>query len=159
MEEPASGPNHGRQAPHGPDSAEGADTRWLPLATEEWQAAEFMRTNGWTMVHSKDGTRAGINSHVVNQHTVLHPDEHVDMEAVGAAIEDEFGFTFEQLHSVYSTGGRIPSTARELRDLMDARLLALSRSGANMDLFGRITGLNESTLDRALARARAKEEV
>jgi hypothetical protein len=149
MEEPAGGPNHGRRASDNPN----VEGRRVPLYADDWQAAEFMRANGWTMVHAKDGTRAGVNAH----RGVLHPNEYADPVLLKAAVEGELGFTFVDLHSVYSTGGRIPSKRRELRGRIDARLLALSRSGANMDLFGRVVGLNASTLDRALARARAEE--
>jgi len=153
MEEPPGGPNQGRRASTNPE-VEGSH---VPLGADDWQAAEFLREGGWTFVHPHDGARAGIRSHVVNQHTVLHPDEHVDVEALRPAFEARLGFTFDELRSVYSTGGRIPAALGELRGRIDARLLALSRSGANMDLFGRVTGLNPSTLDRALARARDKE--
>jgi hypothetical protein len=110
-------------------------------------------TDAWRVVSGQWGgwgDRCGLVSH----RGVLHPHEYVDMARLVQALEQELGFTLEQLRSVYGTGGRIPSRRLELRDRIDARLLALARSGASMDLFGRVTGLNDSTLDRALARAR-----
>lgn len=155
MEEPAGGANQGHHVSDNP-ALEG---RHVSLATEAWQREEFMRSNGWTLVHNieRRAAETGARSHAVNQHTVLHPDEYVDEEIVACLVEDELGFTVEQLHSVYCTGGRIPSDRQVLRDALDARLLELSRGGANMDLFGRIAGLNGSTVDRALARARNAE--
>lgn len=160
MEEPAGGDNHGRHSSDGANHGVNLDANpggRVPLGTTDWQVEEFLRGTGWTFVHNHDGTRAGLNSHLVNQHTVLHPDEHVDELLLAALVEDELGFTVEQLHSVYCTGGRIPSSRIALRAEIDARLLDLASGGANMDLFGRLTGLNESTLDRALARARSQE--
>jgi hypothetical protein len=153
MEEPAGGSNHGSRLSDNP-ALEGSH---VPLDVGRWQRNEFLRGNGWTFVHSHDGGRAGLNSHAVNQYTVLHPDDYVNEETLAALVEDELGFTVEQLHSVYCTGGRIPSSRQELRDVIDARLLDLVRGGANMDLFGRLMGLNGSTVDRALARARSQE--
>jgi len=163
MQEPAGGANHGRRAHEGPSGASAeirsefagrTDGRFMePLGASDWQAAEYLRNTGWTVARVKDPTAAGMTGH----RGALHEDEYVDTAVVEAIVERELGYDLEQLHSVYSTGGRIPSARRELRDRIDARLLALSRSGANMDLFGRVTGLNPSTLDRALARARAEE--
>lgn len=150
MEEPAGGPNYGRRTSTNPEG----EGRHLPLDSDDWQAAEFLRGGGWTVARVKDPTTSGMHAH----RGVLHEDEHVDLDAFHGMVAAELGFTLEQLHSVYSTGGRIPADRRELRGRIDARLLALSRSGANMDLFGRVSGLNASTLDRALARARDEED-
>lgn len=152
MQEPAGGDNHGQRLSGNP----GVEGPHLSLETERWRREEFMRNSGWTLVHNVDrrASETGARSHAVNQYTVLHPTEYVDESLLVVLVEDELGFTVEQLHSVYSTGGRIPSDRRELRARIDARLLALSRGGANMDLFGRIIGLNPATLDRALARAK-----
>lgn len=155
IEEPPGGANHGRRLADNPN----VEGRHLRLEVSRWKAAEFMRAKGWGALRERAQrpSVSGMGSHLVNQHTVLHPDDYVDEELLAALVEDELGFSAEQLHSVYSTGGRIPSDRRGLRDRIDARLLALSRGGANMDLFGRVTGLNGSTVDRALARARAEE--
>lgn len=151
MEEPPGGPNAGRRA--APETK--ALTYWQPLATEGHQSAEFVREGGWSIVTRGGGEwqRSGGTAH----RGTLHPEEHVDEAAVLALVEAEFGFTAAELHSVYSTGGRIPSDRRELRGRIDARLLALSRSGANMELFRGVVGLAHRTLHNALARARAEE--
>jgi hypothetical protein len=155
MEETPGGPNYGRRASTNPE-VEGAH---VPLAADDHQAAEFLREGGWTFGTYKDGARAGVSSHGVNQHTVLHPEEHVDTDALLAAVEAEFGFTKHDVHAVYKTGGRIPDQLRQLRGRIDARLLALSRSGANMALLGRLLGVEyDPTVKRALRRARAEEE-
>jgi hypothetical protein len=158
MEEPAGGPNHGRRKA----ADVGAITAHEPLGADEHQAAEFMRSGGWTIVHAKDGSRAGVSSHGVNQFTVVHPDEHVDHEALRPMVEQELGFSYEQVRSVYRQG-RKSATQRELRARIDARLLALSRSGANLALLGGLLGFKVEAdshcepLDNALARARAAE--
>lgn len=159
MEEPAGGENHGRTSAGttaGRDSYEMQGDGLVALGVADHQAAEFMRATGWTVSDTSRGThRGGAREAGMSAHRgVLHPEEYVDLTASRGAVEDELGFTVEELHSVYSTGGRIPSDRLDLRDRVDARLLQLSDSGANMDLFGRVTGLNGSTVDRALARAR-----
>lgn len=152
MEEPPLGPNHGRRAADNPE----AEGRHLPLGINDWQAREFMQSGGWSVIHEKDGERAGVG---VSAHRgVLHPDEHVDQAALRAMVEHELGFTIDQVHSVYSTGGRIPDQLRGLRERIDARLLALSRSGANMALLGRSVGIPyDPTIKRALRRAQSQE--
>jgi hypothetical protein len=147
MQEPAGGHNHGRR--RAPDT--GAAIAWQPLG--DAQTGEFLREAGWTVAREKDPTASGMSAH----RGVLQEDEYVDPTVVEALVEDALGFSFDQLHSVYSTGGRIPADRVELRGRIDARLLALAESGANMDLFGRVTRLNASTLDRALTRARSQE--
>ena len=157
MQEPPGGENHGRRFSDNPN----LEGRHVPLDVARWQRNEFMRSNGWTVVHTETSHRAsegGARSHLVNQHTILHPEEYVHSAEVVALLEAELGFTVGDLHSVYSTGGRIPADRLDLRARLDARLLDLADGGANMDLFGRVTGLNGSTVDRALARARSREE-
>lgn len=156
IEEPPGGDNHGWKATTAPeDSLRSVRAGQVPLGAGDAQHFQFLRDGGWSIVHTRDGSRAGINSHGVNQYTVLHPEDYVDSETLIELLEAELGFTLEELHSVYSTGGRIPAERVELRQRIDARLLALADAGANMDLFGRVTGLNGSTVDRALGRARA----
>lgn len=154
MEEPAGGPNHGRRVSTNPE----VDGRCLPLEADDWQAAEFMRGGGWSVITAGGGERqrAGMHAH----RGVVHPDEHVDTEALGPLVEAELGFTIDEVHSVYSTGGRIPDHLRGLRGRIDARLLALSRSGANMALLARTLGVAyDPTVKRALRRARGQEGV
>jgi hypothetical protein len=159
MQEPAGGSNHGHRAPEGPTSQEGSDTRWLPLGVEDWQAAEFMRDNGWTVARVKDPALSGMAAH----RGVLHPDDHVDTDALQAMVESEFGFSCEQVHAVYRQGP-LTSDQRELRGSIDARVLALSRSGTNLALLGQALGFpvkangNCRAMENALARARKESE-
>lgn len=151
MEELPGGPNHGRRS--APDV--GASTSTQPLGAAEHQAAEFMRDGGWTIASIKDGSRAGVHAH----RGVIHEDEHVDLEALRPTVEDELGFTYEQVHSVYRQGP-LSADQRELRARIDARLLALSRSGANLLTLARILGLEVKAnrtcrvMENALTRAR-----
>lgn len=116
--------------------------------------ADFLRGGGWHVVDPEhDGLDSGMTAH----RGVLQADEHVDTDVLLLAVEQELGFTLNELCSVYSTGGRIPDHLRELRGRLDARLLALSLAGGNMDLFSRVTGLAPATLDRALVRAKAAQ--
>jgi hypothetical protein len=100
---------------------------------------------------------------------VLHPDEYVDRDALLGLVESELGFSLDDVRAVYRQG-RLSDDQRELRGRIDARLLALSRSGANMLELARIFGFSVNagngaggdscrTLERAIARARAAELV
>lgn len=155
MEEPAGGQNQGRRASDNPE----AEGRYVPLGVDEGQAAQFMRSTGWTMTHAKDGARAGVHAH----RGILHHDEYVDLEALRPAVEQELGFSYGQIRSVYRQG-RLSDEGRELRGLIDARLLALSASGANIALLGRVLGFHVNdagaceALNNALARARKEEQ-
>lgn len=103
---------------------------------------------GWHVVEcGKGGTRG--------HRGVVHPDEYVNAAALRAMVERELGYTLDDLRRAYQGRGRRTAAQRARRAEVDARLLTLADAGANMDLFGRVMGLNESTLDRALARARA----
>lgn len=157
MQEPAGGGGHGRRLSDKPE----VEGRHLPLAVAGWQGAEFMRASGWLVVHTETAhhaSAAGARSHAANQHTVLHPDEYVDDDLVVALVEDELGFTVEQIHSVYCTGGRIPSARIALRDAIDARLLDVLRAGGNLAELGRRLGLEHKAVERAVARAKSKED-
>lgn len=157
MEEPPGGPNHGRTAPNELVSQDqNGAKRWLPLGTSDHQAAEFLRGGGWRIVTHSGGewNRSGGTAH----RGVLHPDEHVDTEALQAMVEHELGFSYGQVRSVYRQG-RLTAQQRELRGAIDARLLALSRSGANLMALGRLLGFEVDeargcqTIRRALRRA------
>lgn len=120
------------------------------------EAIDFVRGGGWSIVSIRDGDESGgLTSH----RGVLHPHEYVDADRLRDLVEEELGFTYLDIHSVYSTGGRIANHLFSLRDRIDARLLEIAQEGANMDAFGRVVGVNSRTLDRALARARSAEEV
>lgn len=123
--------------------------------------------DGWFVVHSQDNKdeNGGVTSH----RGVLHPDEYVDEDLLQQMIEDELGFTYEQIRSAYpDTPGSVSLPLRELRSQIDARLLALLRAGGNMLAFARALGWSVSVnsrtrrpdcrkMDRALARARKAE--
>lgn len=87
---------------------------------------------------------------------VLQPDEWIDRARLVALTEARLGFTVAELRSVYRQG-RKSAAQRELRTLVDARLLDLSRSGGDMALLGRVMGVRAETVYRALARAQAAE--
>lgn len=154
MEEPPGGHNAGRRASDNP----GLEGRHVALGVEDAQASEYVRGGGWTLVSEKDGSRAGVSAH----RGVLHKDEHVDEDAVLAAVEHEFGFTRDDVHAVYRQGRLSPSQG-ELRAQIDARLLALSRAGTNLMLLGRLLGFaphsdrQHKFIRNALERARAAE--
>lgn len=105
--------------------------------------------DGFTIVGGNAWGDAGIVSH----RTVLHEDEYVDAETLADQIEQEFGYTTEEVAAVYRQGPKT-ATQREFRTHIDARLLALSLSGASMVAVGKALGLTEKTIERALARAR-----
>lgn len=84
---------------------------------------------------------------------VLHPDEYVDYFALREQVEDDLGFTYADVSAAYATG-RPTTEQRQLREKIDARLLALSRAGGNMETLAKALALSEKTIDRALARAR-----
>lgn len=135
----------------------GIEGAYVDLEPED---ADFLQSHGnpWKAGYTiVDPEHDGRNSGMVAHRGVLHPDEHVDYERLVGLVEGELGFSFDELRSVYSTGGRIADHLRVLRGRVDARLLALSRAGSNMDLFSRVTGVNPRTVDRALSRARAAE--
>lgn len=91
---------------------------------------------------------------------VLFDGEYVNAIELQKAVEEELGYTYEQIRSVYRQGPLSPEQ-RKLRGVIDARMLALRRSGANMAELGRSIGLtvkpngNCDTLDNAIARAKA----
>lgn len=120
----------------------------------------FLIDGSWRVVSVKGGNQAGgVTSH----RGVLRGDEYIDHEKLVALVERELGYTFDDVHAVYRKG-RLTDTQRELRGQIDARLLALSLSGANMALLARVLGFvvapngNCKAVDRALARARGLEK-
>ena len=163
MQEPVGGHNHGRAASTNPE----AEGRHLSLEVSDWQAAEIFREGGLTVVTDVPGSdgrgggwqRAGGTTH----RGTLAEGEYVEPELLQIMVERRLGFTYEEIHSVYRQG-RMSADQRELRGRIDARLLALSRSGGNMAELGRALGfhVNESgsceALVNALARARREEQ-
>lgn len=143
-------------APH-----QGAASR-TGLAPED---VEYLRGGGWSVATLEGGGRdGGLTSH----RGVLRGDEYIDYEKLVAMVERELGFTLDEIHSVYRQGP-LSADQRELRGRIDARLLALSRSGANMialaPVFGWTVkaasnggGASCDTMERALARARTPEK-
>jgi hypothetical protein len=154
MEEPAGGQNHGRVTTIAPEEL----GRQLPLGVAEAQAHEFVKTGGWSIVDPlHDGRASGAVAH----RGATHPDEYVDETTLRAAFADAFGFTYDEVRSVYRQG-RLTHEKGELRARIDARLLALSRAGANMTELARLVGFGETadgTWPKALKNAirRAKD--
>lgn len=154
---------------HGPDDAADcvpADAAWddPDEAARELEERGFLMDGGWSLAQAGKGSVRHVDDGGMTSHRgVLHPDEYVDPDTLQGLVERELGFTYEQVRSVYRQG---PLTAdqRELRGQIDARLLALSRTGGNLSLLGRLLGFKTTgdTLHRflknALARARALEE-
>lgn len=123
----------------------------------------FLLDGGWTAIETHRGSQgwtpgardAGMTSH----RGVLHPDEHVDGDALREAVESELGFTYDDVHAVYRRG-RLSASSQELRGRIDARLLELATAGANVAALGRVLGFHVNAsgsceaLTNALARAR-----
>lgn len=162
-QEPPGGRNYGRMAPAGTQT----DGRRLSLDASEVPALEFAEAGGCSIVDTARGSGgatpgardAGMSAH----RGVLHPAEHVDVYILQTLVERELGFTRAHIRTVYRQGP-LSAYQRELRGRIDARLLALSRSGTNIALLGRVLGFPIKAngtcraLENALARARAKEE-
>jgi hypothetical protein len=106
--------------------------------------------DGYGIVSGNAWGDAGIVAH----RGVLADGEHVDAEELQAAVEAELGYTYAEVSAVYKVGGRLTATQREFRTYVDARLLALSLSGANITLVAEAIGIARATLNRALDRAR-----
>lgn len=124
-------------------------TRGTPL---DGVTADFLRGDGWQTA-SAEGGRQLEQSGLTTHRGVLHPDEYVDFFELREQVEADFGFTYAEVSAAYKQG-RPTAEQRQLREKIDARLLALSRAGGNMDQLGKALGLPERTLDSALARAR-----
>lgn len=101
---------------------------------------------------SRLSTDAGMTAH----RGPLVGDEYIDVDVLRDAAEEALGFTYEDVSSVYRQGPLSPEQ-RQLRDRIDARMLALSRSGGNMTALADTLDLSGSVIDRALVRARAVE--
>jgi DNA-binding transcriptional ArsR family regulator len=153
MEEPAGGENFGRTAV---DPYLNFGDGRIALGVADAQERDLLGKGGWSIFDaSHEGRRVGGSSH----RGTLHPHEYVDGDALRADVEAHLGFSYDELHAVYSTGGRLADHLRDLRDRLDARLLEVSEAGANMDELARVTGVTPRTLDRALARARTETKL
>lgn len=128
------------EGPHGPEPSE-----------EEFAAG------GFSVFTPARGGHDGVDRGGMTTHRgVLKGDEYIDQDVLREAAEAALGFTYEDVSSVYRQGPLAPEQ-RQLRDRIDARLLALSRSGGNMTALADSVGLSGSVIDRALNRARAVE--
>lgn len=116
---------------------------------------EFVGRSGFSIVdESRLSTDAGMTAH----RGVLVGDEYVDREQLITKTESELGFTIDEVRSVYTRlGGPVPASLRQLRDSIDARMLALSRSGANMTLLSQLLGVERRRIVAGIARAQGKE--
>lgn len=132
----------------------------------ELEELGFLLDGGWTAIDTTRGTcrntgwtpgarDAGMTAH----RGILHPDEHVDDDALRAIVEAKLGFTYDDVHAVYRRG-RLSASTQELRARIDARLLELANAGANVAQLGRVLGFSVNAsgscqaLTNALARAR-----
>lgn len=152
MAEPPGGANHGRIATIDPED----EGRWIDASPE----AEWMRDDqGFGIVETSrgsDGRGTTYGAHDAGMTThrgVLHPDEYVDSSTLRLMIEKRLGFTYEEITSVYRQGPLAPES-RQLRDKIDARMLALSRAGANMTVLADGLGIPVRTIENAVRRAR-----
>lgn len=109
---------------------------------------------GWHVVEPGREERSGG---LVAHRGVTHPDEYVDIDVLRASIEEALGYSYADVSAVYARGGRLTAEQRQLRERIDSRLLALSRSKGNMKVLADAFDLNEKTIDRALVRAKAVE--
>lgn len=126
--------------------------------------ADFLNAGAWLVVSIKSGDEeGGVTSH----RGVVHPDEYVDGGVLQAMVEEELGFTYGQIRSVYRQGP-LSADKRELRGLIDARLLALSLAGGHLlelaKAFGwaiepadKLGGERCKTMERAIERARKEQ--
>jgi hypothetical protein len=119
--------------------------------------------DGFGIVSTDRGVSSGTlygasDAGMVAHRGTLHPDEYVDPVLLALNVQDEFGVSPEEIALAYARG-RPSAEQRQLREKIDARLLALSRAGGNMEQLAKALGLNEKTVDRALARAKSVEVV
>jgi hypothetical protein len=150
--------------PDGAHDVPGADGNARPANSTERRVsspveADFLNSGGWRVVSIKGGDEeGGVTSH----RGVLHPHEYVNVDELRALVAAELGFSYEQIRSVYKQGPK-SATTRELRARIDARLLALSRSGGHMAELGRALGFPVKddghcrVIENALTRAREEE--
>lgn len=156
MAEPPN-PNHGSKASTEPEKG----GRQIPLDVATMLTTDLLRSEGFGVVETGRGSGrtgstygdkdAGMTTH----RGVLHGDEYVDFFDLRAKVEAEFGFTYAEVSAAYK-GGRPTADMRQMREQIDARMLALSHAGGSMITLAEALGLSEKTIDRALARARER---
>jgi hypothetical protein len=133
-------------------------------ADVDGEAHGFLQDGGWRIVEGRWGhSRIAPDGGGMTAHRgTLHPEEHVDADALRSAVEHELGFTIDDVRAVYRQGKKSPAQL-ELRARIGARLLELSRAGGHMLELGRALGwaidehgrgANCRTMERALGRAR-----
>jgi len=157
MEEPVGGENFGRAASTDPE----AEGRLQPLDVAGMKTLDLLEEGGFSVVDTMHGRGTGKtygarDMGMTAHRGVLHPDEYVDTEALQAAVTDVLGYTYEQVAFAYKNG-RPTAEQSQLRERIDSRLLALSRSGGNMAALARVLPISEKAIDRVLARARRAE--
>lgn len=114
------------------------------------EARDFMRAaDGWSVVSPAFGDRGGMVGH----RGPVHPDEYVDEWRVFIEAQRQLGFNIAEVWESYCQG-RKSAAQRELRDRIDARLLAIANAGGNLTALARIFEVDNKTFQRALARAR-----
>ncbi len=162
MEEPTHGSNDGRSRSSNPEEGYGK----RQLNPENWQGHEFLQEGGFGAIDTTAGTHTGRtygyqDAGMVVHRGTLHPEDYVHHNELIAGVESHFGFSFDEIRSVYTrAGGPLPSDLRELRSRMDARVLELHQlDHINMAEFARVMGLTEMAMHRALARARNSSNV
>lgn len=151
---------------HGPDDGPEAASTASDVAWDDPDAVArvmeergFLSDGGWHAVDFDHGRGEGLTSHV----GIVHPDEYVNDDELIAMIEEELGFSYDQVRSVYRQGPK-SETQRELRGQIDARLLALSHAGGILSELGRRLGFKVEAdghcepFDNALSRAREAEK-
>ena len=119
------------------------------MQSETFVSDEELATGGFGVIDRTDG---GMVAH----RGTLHPDEYVDTAVLREAAEASLGFTYAEVTAAYKNG-RPTAEERQLREKIDARLLALSRAGGAMTTLAGVLGLSEKAVDRALSRARDVE--
>lgn len=124
------------------------------------EALGFLIDGGWHAVSVTDG--GGRDGGMTSHRGVLQGGEHVDADALRALVEAELGFTYDEVRAVYRQGPLAPAQ-RELRNRIDARLLALSRAGGHMAALGQALGFPVKddghcrVMENALMRARKED--
>lgn len=109
---------------------------------------EEMRNGYHATYPGDDGTKGNPNGNLV------HPDEYVDDDRLREKVEALFGFTVEEVASVYGVK-KLKADRLPLREAIDSRVHSLYRAGGNMAALARVLDVNPRTMERALARAKA----
>ncbi len=124
------------------------------------EARHTLREGEWSVATPGGEVNCGLVAH----RGVLHPDEHVDMAVLRAAVCERLGFTALEIRAVYRQGPMTPE-ARATRDSIDDAILELAEAGGVLVHLARALGwsVRENgscrTLENALSRARARRGV